>query len=117
MFCCIVCSIRVPEDTEVYVCTRCKLVDITEFTKEEHEAECTIVNSNQDLQVHDHCVIKVTALKDSIVGTCVICHQNFMELKYLHLHLAKKHDLFDDQFQQVHLPYPFMDIAMDLIRK
>ena len=117
MCCYFVSSLRVPEDTKVYVCTRCKLVDITEFTKEEHKVECTIVNMNKHLQVHDHCVIQVTTLKDSIFGNCVICHRNFMELKYLHLHLAKKHDLFDKKFQQVHLPYPFLDIATDLIQK
>ena len=27
-----VSSIRVPEDTKVYICTRCKFVNITEFT-------------------------------------------------------------------------------------
>ena len=98
-------------------CTPLLFVDITKFTKEEHEVECTMVNMNEHLQVHDNCGIKVTALKDSIVGNCVICHRNFMELKYLHLHLAEKHDLFDEKFQQVHLPYPFLDIATDLIRK
>ena len=96
---------------------KCKLIDTAEFTKEDHDPECTIVNMSLDLQPHEHDVMKTIAQKDSIVGRCIICHQNFMELKYLHLHLAEKHNLFDDKFQKINLPYPFMDIAMDILRK
>ena len=99
------------------MCMKCKLVDTAEFTKEDHDPECTIVNMSLDLQPHEHNVMKIIAQKDSIVGRCIICHWNFMELKYLHLHLAEKHDLFDDKFQQINLPYPFMDIATDILRK
>ena len=94
-----------------------KLVDSEPFTKEEHDPECTIVNLNTDLQLHEHNMIKITALKDTFIRRCIICYHNFFEAKYLHLHLAEKHNLFDDNFQAVHLLYPFMEIATDIIRK
>ena len=97
--------------------TRCKLVDIEAFTKEEHDIECFIVNLHSQLQLHEHGMNKVTALKDTRIFRCIICYCNFIELQFLHLHLAEKHDLLDDNFQAVHLPHPFMDIATDLIWK
>ena len=90
------------------------MVGMEDFTVADHLPECTIFNKDSS---STHEIKKVHATKDIYIFECLICERRFGKFFFLKLHLTKKHDIFDVNFQVLDLPYPFMDISTDILQK
>ena len=90
------------------------MVGVEDFTVADHLTECTIFNKDAS---STHEIKKVHAAKDIYIFECLICERRFSKFFFLKLHLTKKHNIFDVNFQVLDLPYPFKDISTDILQK
>ena len=80
----------------MFVCNKCHMVGMEDFTVADHLPECTIFNKDSS---STHEIKKVCATKDIYIFECSICERRFGKFFFLKLHLTKKHGIFDVNFK------------------